>query len=85
MWCKANLDEYTCVTFDMKIFIYIDDFGSPVVERRSTENNLTSGTSQKYLKTVYVVDNYAQEYLGRSTLETLLPTIANIVRSPTTN
>ncbi len=53
-------------------------------ERRSTMNDSGETSdpsiSHKYLQTVYVVDHYLLARLGQSTLEILLPTLANIVR-----
>lgn len=52
--------------------------------KRSIMNNSVPTSdpliSHKYLQTVYVVDQYLSANLGQSTLEILLPTLANIVR-----
>jgi hypothetical protein len=81
--CLLNpLSMSDCMFIKLALTFYIDDFTTPVVERRTMNNSADTSnalTSHKYLQTVYVVDQYLLAYLGQSTLETLLPTVAHIV------
>ncbi|XP_028401263.1 A disintegrin and metalloproteinase with thrombospondin motifs 18-like [Dendronephthya gigantea] len=57
-----------------------DDLGDGTVEHRSTIIDPPKlNNSHKYLQTIYVVDHHLREAYGQSTLEKLLPTLANMV------
>lgn len=81
--CDVN---FRCIITFKKInyfCLYIDDFDSPLIDRRSTMNNSAEAGNpsipHKYLQTVYVVDQYLLAHQGQRTLEMLIPTLANIV------